>query len=910
MWLRKNHTRTLRTSSRQAHSLRTTGRARRALRECVRFAVEPLEPRVMLTITAQNVLIIYNMDWTGDQDGDGVQDSLEVAEYYAKQRGVPDSNILGVHDAATADYKGFGDGTYDYFYTNMVVPVQNKLNALGKTTIDVLLFCYGVNDMVSGYSLDTSMAIPFFWTASNGSNIGNFYANPYMDPTPGFDANKPAFSHTNATNFNGQPMYLVSRLDGPRGLADALEEIDQATYAQKYLYPADGYYNGTIYLDTMNRTGKLSDYTDAALQTNTYVMTGDYSDYIPSDMNIAQTSHYLLNATSIMKMSLTGLTFQLPWKWEQSGQSIGTPGTMYTDGTSAETAPNALIFAGWYAWYNGAANTAFQWLPGSIANNLVSGSLIGIEGHAPSGQQDTPQLGRGLTAAVGTVGEPYTVGAPRPNVLVYYLLAGYSFAEAAMLSTPYLCFMDLTIGDPLYTPYAADKVPVKDTTVPAPPANFNPANGYWDASGNYHLGLVIDQSNGPEVASATLQYGLTPSYGSTASCEAFYERPDMALTGLVPGMTYYIELTLTNAVGTTGTYRYAFVAPPKTIYHDTFTFSGNFRYRGPTLASANDPLIADFFNTPTTDPPTPLPLDNPNNLQRRWESGGGGGTATGNGPLTPGVNLTGSTVFFMPVSTAVLQTAAGIYTFTAQIDVTGASDQWLAIGFGGPGKPGSSGLTLANAIATLGGSGGVASTYYGTGTAAATGHPTIGTVSGKGVDTISVILVTDGQGGATVSFSDTAGLLPPNSGGALTAAQLANIADVFIGSNGTAAGTITDVTLTYTTLPGASEPAADTTTTTVTSSMNGQAATFTATVTADHLGTGIPGGTVTFMDGNTPLGTVALDAFGVASFTTGLDVGDHTITAVYNGDTAHNGGTSDPMAQDVAEATFPYIVGV
>ena len=77
------------------------------------------------------------------------------------------------------------------------------------------------------------------------------------------------------------------------------------------------------------------------------------------------------------------------------------------------------------------------------------------------------------------------------------------------------------------------------------------------------------------------------------------------------------------------------------------------------------------------------------------------------------------------------------------------------------------------------------------------------------------------------------------------------------------------------------------TTTTVTSSQNpstyGDAVTFTATVTATP---GTPTGEVTFKDGATILATITLSSSQATYTTSSLSVGDHTITAVYSGDTS------------------------
>jgi hypothetical protein len=84
----------------------------------------------------------------------------------------------------------------------------------------------------------------------------------------------------------------------------------------------------------------------------------------------------------------------------------------------------------------------------------------------------------------------------------------------------------------------------------------------------------------------------------------------------------------------------------------------------------------------------------------------------------------------------------------------------------------------------------------------------------------------------------------------------------------------------------------DPTTTTVTSSVSpsvfGQPVTFTATVSANAPGAGTPTGSVTFLDGSTPIGTQALALVGGSDLATitvsSLSVGTHAISAVYGAD--------------------------
>ena len=86
------------------------------------------------------------------------------------------------------------------------------------------------------------------------------------------------------------------------------------------------------------------------------------------------------------------------------------------------------------------------------------------------------------------------------------------------------------------------------------------------------------------------------------------------------------------------------------------------------------------------------------------------------------------------------------------------------------------------------------------------------------------------------------------------------------------------------------------------STLFGQSVTFTATVNAVPPGAGTPTGVVTFMDGPATLSTATLDGAGRASFTTSsLAVGDHSITATYEGDSNFK-GSSNSVSHQVNQA--------
>jgi hypothetical protein len=119
----------------------------------------------------------------------------------------------------------------------------------------------------------------------------------------------------------------------------------------------------------------------------------------------------------------------------------------------------------------------------------------------------------------------------------------------------------------------------------------------------------------------------------------------------------------------------------------------------------------------------------------------------------------------------------------------------------------------------------------------------------------------------------------------------------FADNNGGVAGSTQQVQLSGTGLAAA-------TSTTLTSSLNpstwGQSVTFTATVTA---GVGTPTGSVTFTDGGTTLGTVAVAGNSASLTVSNLIGATHSIVASYSGDANFNSSTSAALSQLVHLAT-------
>jgi uncharacterized protein (TIGR03790 family) len=490
------------------------------------------------SLSGQKILIIYNAAFTGDEDQNGVQDSLQVAQYYSQKRGVPAANLLGVRPSLYT----YESNTYSTFYNEIALPVKNKLTELGPNNIDVLLFSYKMPfSYKGGYSIDTALAMPESLTLTSSPSMTS---NPYLEESPTFGTDKGAFSHAEYS-LSGKPVYLTSRIDSTRGtgLNRALELIDTALYAEKYAYNGPGYYMGTAYVDSWAQAS--GDYSDSFLAAQGSVINGIYSTYAAADLNIAYTKRYIADAG-------------LPFKWEKSASSIGTSGVTYTDNSSALTAPRAFLYSGWYN-YN-SYKPVFEWLPGSVGVDLNSSSMYL---HYPFAWGPNA-LKAGLTAVSGAISEPGVTGHPRPNVLIYYILKGYTFAEAAGLANPTLGWKTLSIGDPLYAPFAP-KTPVADNQAPVFVPGY-PKFIYSNTTGTV-LKVEVSDAVNPEVVKVRVDYGTSLSFGQSIEIKQYYKRHDINLGELLPNRTYYAKVTVTDPMGNqTTSGNLTFTTPALTPY--------------------------------------------------------------------------------------------------------------------------------------------------------------------------------------------------------------------------------------------------------------------------------------------------------------------------------------------------------
>ena len=115
------------------------------------------------------------------------------------------------------------------------------------------------------------------------------------------------------------------------------------------------------------------------------------------------------------------------------------------------TAPDAVLYSGWYSL--GKYVDAFDWQPGAVAYHIASSECTTLK-KKDSQVWCKRLLEDGVAVTIGPVAEPYVQAFPLPDLFFTYLLDGYySLAESYFLSTAFLSWQMILIGDPLYRPF-------------------------------------------------------------------------------------------------------------------------------------------------------------------------------------------------------------------------------------------------------------------------------------------------------------------------------------------------------------------------------------------------------------------------------------------------------------------------
>jgi uncharacterized protein (TIGR03790 family) len=132
--------------------------------------------------------------------------------------------------------------------------------------------------------------------------------------------------------------------------------------------------------------------------------------------------------------------------------------------------PNVALYIGWYKLR--AYADVFSFNPGAIGYHMASAEAITVHDRHERGWCKNA-LEHGITATLGSVGEPYLDAFPEPARFTALLLTGkYSLAEVYFLTSRYVSWRMVLFGDPLYNPMRGRSysIPHASTPLPIPPS--------------------------------------------------------------------------------------------------------------------------------------------------------------------------------------------------------------------------------------------------------------------------------------------------------------------------------------------------------------------------------------------------------------------------------------------------------
>jgi len=217
------------------------------------------------------------------------------------------------------------------------------------------------------------------------------------------------------------PVLMISRLDGPSPDI-AMQLVDQALAAER-----DGP-QGKVYVDALGKKATPGD---------------TYGIY---DQSLRDLASLVKSRTSFEVVV------------DDTERRFSHPGE----------ASDALLYAGWYKLRS--YEDAFGFRTGAIGYHMASAEAISLHDPGETGWCKNA-LEHGIAATMGSTGEPYLDSFPPPQEFFGVLLTGrFTLVEAYYVTSRYVSWRMVLIGDPLYNPWKKkEQVPESAVTfLPGP----------------------------------------------------------------------------------------------------------------------------------------------------------------------------------------------------------------------------------------------------------------------------------------------------------------------------------------------------------------------------------------------------------------------------------------------------------
>jgi uncharacterized protein (TIGR03790 family) len=320
--------------------------------------------------------------------------SQTIGSYFKARRNIPDRNIITISCPTTeeinaTDFNSLRSQVESYLQANDLV---NSINFLVTTKGVPLKINRGDTYTTNSpsASVESELMCILGTYASYIGGTGRYYS-PY------YSQNK-AFTHAD------QGMYLVTRLDAYT-TQEVLDLIDRSgpgtlvSSSSRYVFDQDPEWNSAA--------AYLNDFMTTACNSLT-----------------ARGKTVELNKDSVYVTSREGVLGYVSWGSNDH----------YADEYTTHAAPSN------------------NWSSGAIVETYVSTSARSFENPPSYGQSLIADLiEEGVSGAKGYVYEPYTSAMANSSILFDRYAAGYNLAESYFMSSRYISWMDVVIGDPKTT---------------------------------------------------------------------------------------------------------------------------------------------------------------------------------------------------------------------------------------------------------------------------------------------------------------------------------------------------------------------------------------------------------------------------------------------------------------------------
>jgi len=406
-------------------------------------------------------------------------DSLAIGQHYARQRGIPESNIVQL-SAPTEETI-----TITQYAETVANPLLNALldnkwvkgvkdsakDLYGRERLSVSIHNIPFVVLIKGVPLriandptlieESTANLPAQFRVNNGSvdgEIALLLAPPNTSMTALLP--NPYFGKSTISATEANRILRVSRLDGPTK-ANVINLIDRTLEAEE--------------IGLMGR---------AYIDTGGPHKTGD---------------EWIRAAGEIVEAAFFDTDFETSQRAMDYRDRLDAP----------------AIYMGWYRPYAQAQWRAPRWPvpPGAIGFHLHSFSATSV--------RDTKTwlgafVSQGYCATVGNVYEPYLEYTHRPQILLAHLMAGGNFGEAVALSMPSLSWQSVAIGDPLYRPFKvslADQLAISQDATFAAYASIREINRLLAKEGS-EAAIAFARSKFVTQPSLALAYRLAQLYAA------------------------------------------------------------------------------------------------------------------------------------------------------------------------------------------------------------------------------------------------------------------------------------------------------------------------------------------------------------------------------------------------------------